>query len=88
GVLPDRQKHALFQIVEEYENRSRRICEHCGLPGTLLVRDGYWYVAFPEHAKGGLTPAAFQKLQESPSPAKGGAPKGSSTAGRLPGTIT
>ncbi|MBU2839243.1 hypothetical protein HF670_06620 [Acidithiobacillus thiooxidans] len=57
GVLTDRQKHALFQIVEEYENRSRRICEHCGLPGTLLVRDGYWYVACPEHARGGLTPA-------------------------------
>ncbi|OCX68048.1 hypothetical protein A6M27_19200 [Acidithiobacillus thiooxidans] len=41
GVLPDRQKHALFQIDEEYEDRSRRICKHCGLPGTLLVRDGY-----------------------------------------------
>ncbi|MBE7567574.1 hypothetical protein HF670_09585 [Acidithiobacillus thiooxidans] len=39
-------------------------------------------MACPEHARGGLTPAAFQKLQKSPSQQKGWPTEGSSTAGR------
>lgn len=82
--LTDAQKHGLFQIVEDYGDRSRRICEHCGLPGTLLVSGAYWHVACPEHANGGLTPGAFQQLQEAKFKQRGLPPEGPLAARRLP----
>lgn len=58
------QKQGLFQIVEDYCDRSRWICEDCGSPGTLLVSGAYWHVACPEHAKDGVTPEVFQQTLE------------------------
>ncbi|WP_203602336.1 hypothetical protein, partial [Acidithiobacillus ferrooxidans] len=85
ATLTDAQKHGLFQIVEDYGDRSRRICEHCGLPGTLLVSGAYWHVACPEHADGGLTPpAAFQQLREARFKQRGLPPEGPLAARGLP----
>ena len=85
ATLTDAQKHGLFQIVEDYGDRSRRICEHCGLPGTLLVSGAYWHVACPEHADGGLTPpAAFQQLREAKFKQRGLPPEGPLAARGLP----
>ncbi len=64
STLTDAQGDELSKIVDDYCDRSRRICEKCGLPGTLLVSGAYWHVACPEHADGGLTPGVFQQLQE------------------------
>ena len=84
STLTDAQGDELSKIVDDYCDRSRRICEKCGLPGTLLVSGAYWHVACPEHADGGLTPGAFQQLREAKFKQRGLPPEGPLAARRLP----
>ena len=84
STLTDAQGDELSKIVDDYCDRSRRICEKCGLPGTLLVSGAYWHVACPEHADGGLTPGVFQQLQEAKFKRRELPPEGPLAARRLP----
>ncbi|MBN6741478.1 hypothetical protein JKG47_13190 [Acidithiobacillus sp. MC6.1] len=62
SAMTDRQRRDLRNIIQDFYDRSARVCEDCGAPGTLLVSGGYWHVACADHADGGVPPEVFQRL--------------------------
>ena len=50
------QSMLIGTIVADAERRSETICESCGLPGQLLVRNSWFFTACEKHTKEGATP--------------------------------